>query len=302
MYYNIHSGPLAKGCDMCLVGAKAVIFITGLCRYRCFYCPVDRERFGRDVIYVNDVRADTVGDVVREVAASGAAGAAITGGDPLEVPERVVEVSSALKREFGRGFHIHLYTRPTSLNNTTTNALINSGVDEVRLHFLSYGEVSGRLHHIAALKYAGLSVGVEIPAIPGLEASMSGAINALAERGLVDFVNINELDVSDSNIEALRSLGYRVSNGSAYGSVEAAKRLMGLLEGVPVNICRSRTKDLYQIGARIFREAMFSAAPPERVQDDGTIEYTEHGVHPGHRLAGRIKVKMRLGGKYLEIA
>ncbi|MFP3348773.1 MAG: radical SAM protein, partial [Thermoproteus sp.] len=42
MYYNIHSGPLAKGCDMCLVGAKAVIFITGLCRYRCFYCPVDR--------------------------------------------------------------------------------------------------------------------------------------------------------------------------------------------------------------------------------------------------------------------
>jgi Uncharacterized conserved protein related to pyruvate formate-lyase activating enzyme len=111
VYYNIHSGPLAKGCDMCLVGAKAVIFITGLCRYRCFYCPVDRERFGRDVIYVNDVRADTVGDVVREVAASGAAGVAITGGDPLEVPERVVEVSSALKREFGRGFHIHLYTR-----------------------------------------------------------------------------------------------------------------------------------------------------------------------------------------------
>ncbi|MGC8582874.1 MAG: radical SAM protein [Thermoproteus sp.] len=302
MYYNIYSGPLAKGCDMCLVGAKAVIFITGLCRYRCFYCPVDRERFGKDVVYVNDVRVDTTDDVVREVAASGAAGAAITGGDPLEVPDRVVEIASALKRAFGKEFHIHLYTRPTSLDNKATNALINSGVDEVRLHFLSYGEVAGRLHYIAALKYAGLSVGVEVPAIPGLEASMSAAINALAARGLVDFVNINELDVSDSNIDMLRRLGYRVGDGSAYGSFEAAKRLMGLVRGVPVNLCRSKTKDLYQIGARVFREAMFSAASSERVQDDGTIEYTEDGVHPGYRLARSVKVKIKLGGKYLEIA
>ena len=300
MYYNIHRGPLARGCEMCLVGAKAVIFITGLCRYRCFYCPVDRERFGRDVIYVNDVKVSSVEDIVREVARSGAAGAAITGGDPLEVPERVRQVSAALKDAFGRGFHIHLYTRPTSLNKISVNALINSGVDEVRLHLISYGEVEKKLPYIAALKYAGISVGVEVPAVPGLEAKMAEAINALA--GLIDFVNINELDVSESNIEALKALGYKIGDGFVPSSLEAAKRLMGMItEGIPVHICRSKSKDLFQIGARVFREALATASPSEYVEDDGSIAYTEEGVHPRSRSARNIKIKIHLGGRYLEV-
>ncbi|MEL9991036.1 MAG: radical SAM protein [Thermoproteus sp.] len=302
MYYNIRRGAIARGCDLCLVGAKAVIFITGLCRYRCFYCPVDKQRFGRDVMYVNDVRVEDVEDVVVEVAKSGVAGAAITGGDPLEVPKRVFEVVSALKRAFGRDFHIHLYTRPASLNNASVNALINSGIDEVRLHFISYGEVSRRTSHIAALKYTGISVGVEVPAVPGLEKSISYAINALADLGLIDFVNINELDVSESNIESLKSLGFKIGDGYVPNSVEAARRIMDMIdERIPVHICRSKAKDLFQIGARVFREAMFSAYFNEHVRDDGAIEYTEEGVHPRDMRAGNIKVKIRLGGKYLEV-
>ncbi|MEZ0248068.1 MAG: radical SAM protein [Thermoproteus sp.] len=302
MYYNIRRGVIARGCDLCLVGAKAVVFITGLCRYRCFYCPVDRQRFGKDVMYVNDVPVEDIEGAVLEVARSGAAGAAITGGDPLEVPQRVFEVVSALKDAFGGGFHIHLYTRPTSLNNTSVNALINSGIDEVRLHFISLGEVSRRIGHIAALKYAGISVGVEVPAVPGLERSISHAINALAELGLVDFVNINELDVSESNIEALKSLGLKIGDGYVPNSIEAARRMMDMIDGeVPVHICRSKAKDLFQIGARVFREAMFSAYFNEYVRDDGVIEYAEEGVHPRDVRAKNIKVKIRLGGKYLEV-
>jgi len=44
-------------CELCYVGLKAVIFITGVCDENCYYCPVDRDRFGRSVIYVNDERA-----------------------------------------------------------------------------------------------------------------------------------------------------------------------------------------------------------------------------------------------------
>lgn len=301
MYYNIRRGYVARGCDLCLVGAKAVIFITGLCRYRCFYCPVSKERFGKDVMYVNDIAVHSTDEAVEEVAKSGAVGAAITGGDPLEVPERVIEISQALKRTLGREFHIHLYTRPTSLSGATVNALINSGVDEVRLHLISWGEARGRLPYIMALKYAGISVGVEVPAVPGLEANMAEAINALARLSLIDFVNINELDVSESNIDALRALGYRIGGGSVLGSMESAKRLMDMIEGVPVHICRSRSKDLFQIGARVFREAQIAAEPHEYVEDDGSIVYTEEGVHPKSRSAKNIRVKIRLGGRYLEV-
>ncbi|MFP3287804.1 MAG: hypothetical protein RXP86_11140 [Acidilobus sp.] len=47
----------ALDCELCYAGLKAVIFITGVCDENCYYCPVDRDRFGRSVIYVNDERA-----------------------------------------------------------------------------------------------------------------------------------------------------------------------------------------------------------------------------------------------------
>ncbi|MFB6490759.1 MAG: radical SAM protein [Thermoproteus sp. AZ2] len=299
MYYNIARGNIARGCELCLLGAKAVIFITGLCRYRCFYCPVDRERFGRDVVYVNDVPAKTVEEVVELVASSAAVGAAITGGDPLDVVERVAAVANALKKALGKSFHIHLYTRATSLNSLAVSRLAGA-VDEVRLHLISRGEVVRKERYIEALRSLGVSVGVEVPAVPGLERSIAEAINYLAERGLIEFVNINELDASEANIPSLLAMGFRVRDGHVVGSFESAKKLMELIRGVPVHICRSKSKDLFQIGARLFRDSMAEAAPAELVLDDGSVEYAEEGVHPNSPLARSIRVKVRLGGKTLE--
>ena len=74
-----------------MAGAKSVLFVTGVCRDSCFYCPVSRDRRGRDVVYVNEVPVGSLKDVVEEVAASMSEGVGITGGDPLLALERVVE-------------------------------------------------------------------------------------------------------------------------------------------------------------------------------------------------------------------
>src|SRR3990172_2095039 len=37
-------GSLPVGCRQCTDGAKMVLFVTGLCSFHCFYCPVSDEK------------------------------------------------------------------------------------------------------------------------------------------------------------------------------------------------------------------------------------------------------------------
>ena len=299
MYYNVtFRGRIARGCELCLMGAKSVIFITGLCPLSCPYCPVSAERFGKDVIYVNDVPVQRIEDIPRVVAEYVSDGAAITGGDPSVVPERVKTVATILKQEFGDGFHIHMYTHILNLNGRRTGVIATSRVDEVRIHVTSREQVKGREKYVKALAASGKAVGVEAPALPGFERQIAEAINSLAP--YISFVNLNELDVSETNYHRLKALGYKAEGLNTPGSLEAARKIAELV-AVPVHICTGKTKDVVQIGTRLFRHAMATARPNEYVQDDGTVAYDEGGNHPRSLHAKKIRVKLTTGQKTLEI-
>ena len=108
---GLYSKPwMPRGCELCYPGLKAVIFVTGLCDDWCYYCPVSRERLGKDVFRVNERNVSSIREAVNEIERSGARGASITGGDPLLRPSRTLEIIRVLKEVFGRRFHIHLYT------------------------------------------------------------------------------------------------------------------------------------------------------------------------------------------------
>src|SRR3990172_8582645 len=77
-------GRLPVGCAQCTEGAKMVLFVTGLCSYHCFYCPVSDEKMYRDVVFADEKRVERDEDVLEEARAIRAKGAGITGGDPLE--------------------------------------------------------------------------------------------------------------------------------------------------------------------------------------------------------------------------
>jgi uncharacterized protein len=130
-----HLGVLPMGCIQCREGAKLVLFVTGLCDKECFYCPVSRDKMYRDVMFANErpIHPGRWEDLIDECELIGAKGAGITGGDPMVVPDRVVEVLRVLKAKYGPQFHTHLYTS-CAFDTKWIARLKEAGLDEIRFH------------------------------------------------------------------------------------------------------------------------------------------------------------------------
>ncbi|MGA9139030.1 MAG: radical SAM protein [Methanocella sp.] len=261
---------LPDGCRLCHMGAKMVLFITGVCGRDCFYCPVSVERKDIDATYANERRVNSVEDVIEEAKRMSALGTGITGGEPLSRPDRVLYYIRLLKETFGCDHHIHLYTC-TAPSKEMLEALHDAGLDEIRMHppeecwDCFYGSIYHR-----ALKQAialGMSAGVEIPAIrsvPVIEKSVADAGG---------FLNLNELEFSETNCEAMKEKGYVLRDdvtNAVMGSEKLGREIV-LNSIANTRYCSSRFKDAVQLRERLKRTASNVARPFDEITDDGTI-------------------------------
>ncbi len=269
---SAYKGRLSKGCVQCREGAKLVLLITGECESGCFYCPISDAKRGKDVVYANELKVCDGGSVLAEARAIGAKGAGVTGGDPLMRPRRTCSQIKALKREFGPAFHIHLYT--STIDRGAYLSLQKCGLDELRIHpqarLWSRMERSGLETAIEGLK---MRVGIEVPVIPGKEKELASLIRFADKIGL-DFVNLNELEFSETNASALKKRGFEVKDdvsAAVRGSQDLALRLVGLDVKIPIHYCSSSFKDAVQLRRRIMRRARRTALPSDMVTDDGTL-------------------------------
>ncbi|MEM2185420.1 MAG: radical SAM protein [Thermofilaceae archaeon] len=272
---NVVYGRLPHGCQLCLLGLKSVIFVTGICPRSCYYCPLSLEKRMRDVFYVNERPVKGLNEVIAEVATSGSRGAGLTGGDPLSRFERTLTVLQTLKGTFGERFHVHLYTTGVILDADIIGKLERAGLDELRLHPDPHHV--GKLLSLLREKRPSFDVGLEIPVIPGGFNEALNLIERAATSDAVNFVNLNELEFSESNSSELRKRGFSISdNGrSAKGSRETALRLIEAAKAkgynVSLHFCPAKSKDSYQTRLRLYRRGVISAKPHEIVSDDGTI-------------------------------
>lgn len=273
-----HRGALSPACTQCAEGRKMVLFVTGICRFRCFYCPVSPNRNQKDVVYANERRVLADRDVLEEARAIGAAGTGITGGDPLGVADRVEHYVRLLKSEFGPEHNIHLYTHEP--NPAKLERLARAGLDEFRLHIPHYlwgplASSGGAYRDVLEEAPAwGIRRGVEIPVLPEKEAELRSLLRALDRIG-VDFVNLNELEFSETNDESLRARGYRTDERNGWGvagSRAVAERVVRELRlSVPVHYCSSRFKDGVQLRQRLLRRAERTAPAFAERTPDGTV-------------------------------
>ena len=300
-----YRGPLSPACTQCAEGRKMVLFVTGRCRFRCFYCPVSERRNQQDVVYANERLVTRDEEILEEARAMGASGTGITGGDPLGVVDRVERYVRLLKSTFGAEHHLHLYTHEP--NPAKLERLARAGLDEFRLHIPHYlwGSLrsAGRAYR-DVLRDApawGLRRGVEIPVLPGHGRELRQLLRAHEENG-IDFVNLNELEFSETNEEKLHARAYRTARGGGWGvegSRSLAERIVRDWHGaLPVHYCSSGFKDGVQLRQRLLRRAARAAPAFADRTPDGTVTF---GVVEASseeelaRLAGYLVRLARLG-------
>ena len=181
---------LSTGCILCSEGKKSVLFITGICPRKCIYCPISKEKKNKDIMHINELRTSNIKEILNEISKSNSTGIGITGGDPLSRLSRTKKIIKAIKRKFGKKFHIHLYTSLNLINENSVNELQKSGLDELRVHpDIRNKKLWGK---IKLLKGKFKETGIEIPAFPNEEKRISELINFA--KGNIDFFNLNELE------------------------------------------------------------------------------------------------------------
>jgi uncharacterized protein len=279
---NFWNGRLSKGCTLCREGKKMVVYVSGLCDSHCYYCPVSRDRMYTDVTFANErkIAPDDVASLIAEARSMNAKGVGITGGDPLKVPDRVAAYCRALKAEFGPSFHIHLYTQAVA-DPANYRKLAEAGLDEIRLHPpVGWWDKMAQSPYDALFKAAlktGMMVGCEVPAIPGKEASLLALAKYLNDVG-VAFVNLNELEFSEANIDQLSARGHSLMNDQSNvvaGSRDTAWTVVGAALKAKlkttVHFCASTYKDSVQLRKRLMRQAQTKARNLDVPTKDGTL-------------------------------
>lgn len=295
-YHSWLIGSLSRGCRLCVSGHKSVLFITGLCAAHCYYCPISDQKKNKDVIYINEWPTFDIKNIIEEIKLCSSKGVGITGGDPLVKIDRVCDFIKTLKKEFGKKFHIHLYTPLNLVSKSSLNCLYKAGLDEIRFHPSVVGSRK-EWSVIGLAKNFGWDIGVEIPVIPGKEGITKRLLSFLDKIG-IDFLNLNELEVSDTNSNDLLSRGFVTKNKLSYGvkgSEELALRLLKYCESnnyyFNAHYCTAKLKDKVQLAKRIKNRARNVAQPFDKVNSQGMlirgVIYSEQ-IFPGFDYNNRL--------------
>lgn len=281
-YYSWKLNDLANGCKQCVKGEKLVMFVTGICPRQCSYCPLSEQKKDNDVIFANERQLHDekeIQSIIEEAKACRSRGAGFTGGDPLSRIDRTCDYIRLLKKNFGKNFHIHLYTSMELINEKTIGKLDDAGLDELRLHPELYNNgLWDKItlfydRNLGRRKYH-FKLGIEIPVLPGKFENTRKVIEYFIP--YIDFINLNELEISDA--ESFKIKNVHTRNDTYYGakgSQEAALKILKYIEknhaNANVHYCTCKLKDKVQLGNRLKRRAGNTKKPFDMLTDDGTI-------------------------------
>ncbi len=271
---------VSDGCRLCVKGKKIVLFITGICKRNCWYCSLSRKRKNKDITWANERICKNVKDAIEEATESNANSAGITGGDPFVKLDRTIKYAKALKKRFGKRFHIHVYL-PTKFLTTSKLERLSKCIDEVRFHpeFLSKKLTEKEMiEDIEKIKFADKywkkkDIGIELPMIPNRKEDILEFILRVNE--FIGFVNLNEFEISDTNFNLITK-DYKMNSGG-YTIKDSIKAGIWILDKMKklnlklkVHLCTAETKNNYQFRNRLKNHKIL---PYGKRTNDGNVMY-----------------------------
>lgn len=278
--YFIKERGISKGCQQCLNGEKLVLFINGICQkpeHCSWYCPISKERRGKDLTFANEIQITSKKDLLEEINKTDALGMSVTGGEPLSKLnfEKTLDYIQYVKSKKGKDFHIHLYTNGQDFNESIAEQLAQADLDEIRFH-----PAKKNWNALEKALNKGISVGVEVPLIPDREyiEDLEELIIYLDKIG-AEFINLNEFEICYPNSNDLKTRGYKLKKGTT-ASVENSKEMgIALVERISkkvslkIHFCTVIAKDYHQLRNRYLRRAKNIKLPYEVINDDGLLLY-----------------------------
>jgi len=268
-----------KGCQLCLRGQKLVLFIGGKCSRNCWYCSLSEGRKNSETTWANERPCKTNQDIIKEAIDSNAKGAGITGGDPLVYFQKTLSAAKALKKKFGKKFHIHIYL-PFPLVDKEKLTALEKYIDEVRFHasFLTnpneklYKEELEKLK-LASSIFGKSRTGVELPLLPNKKKEIIQYIQDT--HNLISFANLNEFELSDTNFDLITK-NYTLNQDSytISKSIETGKQILKKCKStkLKIHLCTASTKNHHQYHNRLLRHNILPYGI--KTQDATVIYYT----------------------------
>ena len=273
---------IPKGCQYCLKGAKAVLFLNGICQkpdHCSWYCPISEERRGKDITFADEIEISSNEELFDELKKIKAKGMSITGGEPLSKNnlEKTLSYIKYVKVKSGRKFHVHLYTNGGNFNKDIAEKLAEAGLDELRFHpsKANWGNIKIALNR-------GYSVGAEVPVIPDTEYlnELEQFILYLDQIG-AEFINLNEFEMCVPNSKELKRRNFALEKGNIASVVNSRKIALELLNkiaplvSIKIHFCSIRAKDFHQLKNRYLRRAKTIKFPHEEITKEGLILFAQ---------------------------
>ncbi len=287
-----------RGCRVCLKGKGACLSVTNLCTRDCFFCPNPRPRADR--VALGGYPIDEESHLVRVVERFGLESIGISGGDPLTRLDRTARLALSLRRRFGPGFWMQLYTNGDLLSDEALRRLRRAGINELRIDLAAYGFDLRPVRR--ALDGIG-RVTIELPVIPEHEARLKrliGELDALGARHLV----LHELGCAAANRRSLARRGYlaksprqptnwmRPVSDSGLAALRLLKHALRTTRRMSVYFCSHDTIEMINRRGVRYRLSRLRAPTPARLdgqERDGGRGQRKARRQSSHRLSVHVE-------------
>jgi pyruvate formate-lyase activating enzyme-like uncharacterized protein len=221
---KFQKGRLSLGCQLCQIGQIMPIYVTMKCNLRCHFCPISRDLLQKDVCVMLGQSVSNLATIVERC--KNFRGASLSGGEPLVRFDRVINIIRLLKREYGEGFHIHMYTNGSFLNESVLVKLEEVGLDEIRPSTFD-------AKTFEMLAHTTMDVTIETPVAEYRKAKIMKLMEYMETTGLKRLV-LTEMEVTKANLQSFLQRGYKI-NFDKNALEDSTPTAMSILEWASTN-------------------------------------------------------------------